>query len=34
MFVPILILMFLGVALTSLVRRVEEMFAPWRAQDE
>jgi ABC-type nitrate/sulfonate/bicarbonate transport system permease component len=34
MFVPILMLMFLGVALTSLVRRVEEMFAPWRTQDE
>jgi NitT/TauT family transport system permease protein len=34
MFVPILMLMFLGVALTSIVRRVEEMFAPWRAQDE
>jgi len=34
MFVPILILMFLGVALTSLVRRAEEMFAPWRALDE
>jgi len=34
MFVPILILMLLGVSLTTLVRRVEEMFAPWRAQDE
>ena len=34
MFVPILILMLLGVALTSLVRKVEEMFAPWRAHDE
>ena len=34
MFVPILILMFLGVALTSLVRKVEEMCAPWRALDE
>jgi ABC-type nitrate/sulfonate/bicarbonate transport system permease component len=34
MFVPILILMFLGVALTSLVRRAEEMFAPWRSQDD
>jgi NitT/TauT family transport system permease protein len=33
MFVPILILMLLGVALTSLVRKVEEMFAPWRASD-
>jgi len=34
MFVPILILMLLGVALTALVRRVEEMFAPWRGHDE
>lgn len=33
MFVPILILMLLGVSLTTLVRRVEEMFAPWRARD-
>jgi ABC-type nitrate/sulfonate/bicarbonate transport system permease component len=33
MFVPILILMLLGVALTSLVRKVEEMFAPWRSND-
>jgi ABC-type nitrate/sulfonate/bicarbonate transport system permease component len=33
MFVPILILMLLGVALTSLVRKVEEMFAPWRASE-
>lgn len=34
MFVPILILMLLGVALTSLVRKFEEMFAPWRANDD
>jgi ABC-type nitrate/sulfonate/bicarbonate transport system permease component len=34
MFVPILILMLLGVSLTTLLRRIEEMFAPWRAQDE
>jgi NitT/TauT family transport system permease protein len=34
MFVPILILMFLGVTLTALVRRVEEMLAPWRMHDE
>jgi ABC-type nitrate/sulfonate/bicarbonate transport system permease component len=34
MFVPILVLMFLGVVLTALVRRVEDMFAPWRAHDE
>jgi NitT/TauT family transport system permease protein len=34
MFVPILILMVLGVLLTSLVRRVEERFAPWRTHDE
>lgn len=33
MFVPILILMLLGVALTSIVRKIEEMFAPWRAND-
>jgi hypothetical protein len=26
--------MLLGVALTSLVRKVEEMFAPWRSNDE
>ena len=34
MFVPILVLMILGIVLTSLVRRVEEMFAPWRGQDD
>jgi NitT/TauT family transport system permease protein len=34
MFVPILILMVLGVALTALVRRVEAAVAPWRAHDE
>ena len=34
MFVPILILMLLGVTLTTVVRRLEEMFAPWRARDE
>lgn len=34
MFVPVLILMVLGVLLTSLVRRLEDYFAPWRAQDE
>jgi NitT/TauT family transport system permease protein len=33
MFVPILLLMALGVLLTSLVRRAEEMFAPWRHVD-
>jgi len=33
MFVPIYVLMLLGVALTSLVRRAEEMFAPWRIVD-
>lgn len=33
MFVPILILMLLGVGLTSLVRRAEEMAAPWRQVD-
>jgi ABC-type nitrate/sulfonate/bicarbonate transport system permease component len=34
MFVPILVLMLLGVLLTSLVRRVEDLFAPWRAHNE
>jgi NitT/TauT family transport system permease protein len=34
MFVPILILMALGITLTMLVRRAEEMAAPWRTQDE
>ena len=34
MFVPILVLMLLGVTLTSLVRRLEEYFAPWRSADE
>jgi NitT/TauT family transport system permease protein len=34
MFVPILILMFLGVSLTALVRYAEELFAPWRAHDD
>ena len=34
MFVPILVLMLLGILLTSLVRRAEEHFAPWRATDD
>ena len=34
MFVPILLLMMLGVTLTSLVRRAEAAIAPWRAADE
>jgi NitT/TauT family transport system permease protein len=34
MFVPIFILMLLGVLLTSVVRRVEDMFAPWRTHEE
>jgi NitT/TauT family transport system permease protein len=34
MFVPILVLMFLGVTLSVVLRRVEEMFAPWRSHDE
>jgi NitT/TauT family transport system permease protein len=34
MFVPILLLMLLGITLTSLVRRAESAFAPWRAHDE
>lgn len=33
MFVPILLLMLLGVLLTYLVRRAEEMAAPWRHLD-
>jgi ABC-type nitrate/sulfonate/bicarbonate transport system permease component len=33
MFVPILVLMLLGVVLTYGVRRLEEMFAPWRNVD-
>ncbi len=34
MFVPILVLMLLGILLTSLVRRAEEHFAPWRLTDD
>jgi len=34
MFVPILVLMLLGILLTSLVRRAEEHFAPWRMADD
>jgi ABC-type nitrate/sulfonate/bicarbonate transport system permease component len=34
MFVPILLLALLGIVLTSVVRRAEEAFAPWRAVDE
>ncbi len=34
MFVPILVLMSLGILLTSLVRRAEEHFAPWRSADD
>jgi ABC-type nitrate/sulfonate/bicarbonate transport system permease component len=34
MFVPILILMLLGVSLTALVRRIEDMLAPWRWHEE
>jgi NitT/TauT family transport system permease protein len=34
MFVPILTLMLLGILLTSLVRRAEEHFAPWRTTDD
>jgi ABC-type nitrate/sulfonate/bicarbonate transport system permease component len=34
MFVPILVLMALGIQLTSLVRRAEEHFAPWRMTDD
>lgn len=34
MFVPILLLMILGITLTSLAKRAESMFAPWRATDD
>ena len=34
MFVPILVLMLLGILLTSLVRRAEEHFAPWRMTED
>ena len=34
MFVPILVLMLLGVTLSVALRRVEEMFAPWRSLEE
>jgi ABC-type nitrate/sulfonate/bicarbonate transport system permease component len=34
MFVPILVLMLLGVGLTSMVRRAEEYFAPWRGDND
>ncbi len=33
-FVPILVLMLLGILLTTLVRRAEEHFAPWRVADD
>jgi ABC-type nitrate/sulfonate/bicarbonate transport system permease component len=34
MFVPILVLMFMGVTLSVILRRVEDMCAPWRTHDE
>ncbi|MBC2665392.1 ABC transporter permease [Novosphingobium flavum] len=34
MFVPILMLMLLGIGLTMMVRRAEEFFAPWRGNDD
>ena len=34
MFVPILVLMVLGIGLTGLARRAESMLATWRVQDE
>lgn len=34
MFVPIMVLMLLGILLTSMVRRAEEHFAPWRMADD
>jgi NitT/TauT family transport system permease protein len=33
MFVPLLVLMLLGILLTYGVRRLEEMFAPWKEVD-
>jgi hypothetical protein len=30
MFVPIIVLMFLGVTLTAAARKAEEWFAPWK----
>lgn len=33
MFVPILVLMLLGIGLTMLVRKAEDFFAPWRGDD-
>jgi ABC-type nitrate/sulfonate/bicarbonate transport system permease component len=33
MFVPILVLMLLGIVLTHGVRKLEEMFAPWKDVD-
>ncbi|MGD9902119.1 MAG: ABC transporter permease [Vicinamibacterales bacterium] len=34
MFVPILVLMIMGIGLTALVRRAEDAFAPWRTRDD
>ena len=34
MFVPILLLMLMGVGITSLVRKIESMIAPWRAREQ
>ena len=34
MFVPILVLMLLGVGLTAAVRKIEDSIAPWRSHDE
>lgn len=34
MFVPILMLMLLGITLTSLAKRAENAFAPWRGNDD
>lgn len=34
MFAPILILMFLGLTLTSLLRKCEALPAPWRGHEE
>lgn len=34
MFVPVLVLMVLGILLTAMVRRMEAIFAPWRHVDD
>jgi len=33
MFVPIIVLMFLGVTLTAAARKAEQWFAPWKTSE-